>query len=416
MQQICLTEYKQSIEPYALSPQQRDLIAKHIGGIKIEPASGVDNKYYLTPSSKIGVLEIENLVIRIKPKVSIDHLMFLMSYALDPEMWKQFGFNLSETDSIVEAVIPAFLRHLKKVFSRGVLQGYHQRNDSLTTVRGQIRFSDQLRKRFAIPIPIEVTYDEFTEDIPENQLIKAAISRLLQNTIRSKPLRRELRRYLLALDNVSLISFNPQSLPTIKISRLNERYEHALEISKLILRSSSFNDSSGKLRARSFIVDMNQVFEDFIVIALRENLGLTPHSFPQNAKGKRLYLDSVAEIKLEPDISWWRNGKCQFVGDVKYKELNKQARNSDLYQLLAYTTATHLPLGILIYAKDDSIPEIRTESHFIAAADKHLLVYAVDLANPPSEILQQIDQIGRRIKEFDRLTSLKQLQPAMQQA
>jgi 5-methylcytosine-specific restriction enzyme subunit McrC len=415
MQQIYLTEYKQSIEAYALSTQQRDLIAKHIGGIKIEPASGVANKYYLTPSSKIGVLEIENLAIHIKPKVSIDHLMFLMSYALDPKKWKQFGFNLAETDSIVEAVIPAFLRHLKKVFSRGVLKGYRQRNDSLTTVRGQIRFPDQLRKRFGIPIPIEVTYDEFTEDIPENQLIKAAISRLLQNTIRSKPLRRELRRYLLALDNVSLISFNPQSLPTIKISRLNERYEHALEISKLILRSSTFNYSSGKLRARSFIVDMNQVFEDFIVIALRENLGLTPHSFPQNAKGKRLYLDSSSAIKLKPDISWWRTGKCQFVGDVKYKELNKQARNSDLYQLLAYTTATHLPLGILIYAKDDSIPEIRTESHFIAAADKHLLVYAVDLANPPSEILQQIDQIGRHIKGFDRRTSLSQLQPTMQQ-
>lgn len=399
MQQINLTEHKRSIKPYALSTHQRDLISEHISGLQIEPASGEDNKFYLTPSSKVGVLEIEDLAIHIEPKISIDHLMFLMSYSLDPDNWKQFGFNLSETDSILEAIIPAFLMHIRKVFSRGILKGYLSKEDSLTTVRGQIRFSDQIRKRFGLSIPIEVTYDEFTEDILENQLIKAAIDRLLKNRIRSDAMRLELKRYWLALENVSLIPFNPRNLPTVKLTRLNSRYISTLEISKLILRSSTFQHTSGKIEGRSFIVDMNQVFEDFIVIALRENLGLTPYSFPQNAKGKRLYLDSRSAIRLEPDLSWWSKGTCHFVGDVKYKELSKRARSADIYQMLAYTTATQLPLGILIYAKDEAIPEIRDESHYIEAANKRILVYAIDLANTPEVILRQLDKIAIHIKD-----------------
>ena len=421
MQQICLTEYKRSAVPYVLSTHQRDLISQHISGLRIEPASGEDNKFYLTPSSKVGILEVEDLAIQIRPKISIDHLMFLMSYNLDPKNWKELGFNLSVTDSIVEAIIPAFLRHLKNVFSRGVLQGYRQKEDSLTTVRGQIRFPDQIRKRFGILLPVEVTYDEFTEDIVENQLLKAALHRLLQNRIRSGEMRKELQRYLLALDNVSQVSFNPRRLPSVKISRLNKRYEHALAISKLILQSSTFQHVSGAIRARSFIVDMNKIFEDFIVIALRENLGLTSHSFPQNAKRKGLRLDERGVISLEPDISWWSEGTCRFVGDVKYKEFNKHARNADIYQMLAYTTATRLPLGILIYAKDDAIPEVGRESHFIAAANKDIHVYAIDLANSPQGILDQVNQMAQQIKlsyrqsmlpPTQRTTTIQSLQQA----
>jgi 5-methylcytosine-specific restriction enzyme subunit McrC len=46
-------------------------------------------------------------------------------------------------------------------------------------VRGSIRFDERVRKRFGIPLPVEVRFDEFTEDILENRLLKAAL-RLLR--------------------------------------------------------------------------------------------------------------------------------------------------------------------------------------------------------------------------------------------
>ena len=49
--------------------------------------------------------------------------------------------------------------------SHGLLHGHCTEEDALLTVRGRIRLGDQIRRRFGIPLPVEVRYDEFTHDI-----------------------------------------------------------------------------------------------------------------------------------------------------------------------------------------------------------------------------------------------------------
>ncbi|MHB0960427.1 MAG: 5-methylcytosine restriction system specificity protein McrC [Pirellulaceae bacterium] len=140
-------------------------------------------------------------------------------------------------------------------------------------------------------------------------------------------------------------------------TRLNERYWGALELAKLILQASSIELRHGQHQASSFLVDMNQVFEDFVVIALRESLGLNERQFPQNARGRRICLDVASRVVLEPDLSWWQANRCCFVGDVKYKRVNAPGiKHPDLYQLLAYTVATDLPNGLLVYAAGEGEP------------------------------------------------------------
>ena len=39
-------------------------------------------------------------------------------------------------------------------------RGYRTQEDALHAVRGRIRFDDQIRRRFSIPLPIEVRYDD----------------------------------------------------------------------------------------------------------------------------------------------------------------------------------------------------------------------------------------------------------------
>lgn len=50
---------------------------------------------------------------------------------------------------------------------------------------------------------------------------------------------------------------------------------------------------------------MNDVFEDFVVTALREALGLSDRVFRQASKGRNLFLDASQQVRLEPDLSWW---------------------------------------------------------------------------------------------------------------
>jgi len=65
-----------------------------------------------------------------------------------------------------------------------VLQGYRMDDDALTTLRGRWRIGDQIRQRFGTVPPIEVSYDDFTEDIEPNRLLRAAVHRLMRLPVR----------------------------------------------------------------------------------------------------------------------------------------------------------------------------------------------------------------------------------------
>ncbi|MDC0284710.1 McrC family protein, partial [Mariniblastus sp.] len=204
--------------------------------------------------------------------------------------------------------------------------------------------------------------------------------------------------------DVSLVPFDFRNLPDVRFTRLNSRYRAAVNLAKLILRSSSFELHSGKVRATSFLVDMNSVFEDFVVTALRETLGLSQREFPQNAKGKWLRLDEAGQIGLEPDISWWQGNNCCFVGDVKYKRINvKGIKHPDIYQLLSYTIAAGVPEGLLIYAKGEAEPAV----HMIRMASKKLKVIALDLTGKPDEVLAQIRNAADHIKQQKSMKSIQ---------
>src|SRR5262249_42953801 len=146
--------------------------------------------------------------------------------------------------------------------------------DSAMTVRGRFRFAAQVGRRFGVSLPAEVAYDDFTEDIEENRLLKAALTRLLRMSTRRGELRRPLHAFQGLLLNVSSVDYDPRALPVIHFDRLNERYRHALSLAQLVLRSAVLEFHPGALRASGFLVDMSDVFESFVATPLGEALGL----------------------------------------------------------------------------------------------------------------------------------------------
>ena len=113
----------------------------------------------------------------VRPKVPIDRVMFLIAYAMDPTNWQKDP-ELARDDDVLEAIALAFAHRTRQAIQRGLLQGYRREEDALNTVRGRIRFGDQIGRRFGVPLPIEVSFDEYTEDIEKNRLLKTAIHRL----------------------------------------------------------------------------------------------------------------------------------------------------------------------------------------------------------------------------------------------
>jgi 5-methylcytosine-specific restriction enzyme subunit McrC len=396
MRFLSLTEYQTS-GPFPLTQEERDAIRELVPSLTVQPAAGTSDEFLLTPAATIGAVWMDSLSVEIRPKLPIDRVMFLISYVLDPKQWRSLGFHFDRADSLVDAIIPGFVRHLRRAFRRGLLQGYRNEEDSLPTVRGRIRFGDQIRGRLGLMPPLEVAYDEYTEDVLENRLLKAAIARLANRRIRSAAIRQELREFDAALAQVELQSFEPRNLPRVPFTRLNAHYESAIAIAKLILQAASLELRRGRYQGAAFLVDMNQVFESFVVTALREALGLSERAFPSNARGRNLYLDAAYQIRLEPDLSWWLDGKCVFIGDVKYKSVSDSGvKHGDLYQLLAYTMAADVPAGVLVYAEGEGTPHV----HRIPTVQKQLEVVSMHLDGSPAQVLSQITELANRIRQL----------------
>jgi 5-methylcytosine-specific restriction enzyme subunit McrC len=367
--------------------------------LAITPSAGQPGVYDLTAGSYVGVVKLDGCTITIHPKLAIDRLLFLLAYGMNPRDWRNIASRFEQRESLLESIVPGFVYQVRQALRRGVLQGYRVHEEALSTVRGRVRFSDQIRRRYGIAPPVEVRYDEFTEDVLENRLIKTALHRLTRLSIRAAWVRRSLREFDLALERVSLVEFAPNHLPDVGYTRLNERYRPAVELARLILRATSFDLAPGRVGASTFLIDMNGVFEHFVVVALREALRGAGGTLVQGGSGmRRLTLDRAERINLQPDVAWVVSGMPRFVGDVKYKRTEgNRGHNPDLYQVLAYAIATDLPDATLIYAKGEDAPA----EHEVRHVGKRLRVVALDLELEPDGVLAQIETIACQISAPD---------------
>ena len=286
----------------------------------------------------------------------------------------------------------------RRAFSRGLLHGYRTEEEALYTVRGRIRFAEQIRRRFGVPLPVEVRYDEFTDDILENRLVRAATTRLGAMPLRSSEARRGLGWTAGLLDNVSPVEFPRHSVPEVDFDRLNEHYREVVALSRLVLRHSAFESGRGEVRASGFLMNMNDVFQEFVTVALREALGVSESAFCSDRDltgNRRIYLDKARDVKLEPDLTWWVGDDCVFVGDAKYKKVKDESvPNADLYQMLAYVTALDLPGGLLVYAKGDA----DVAEHVVRHSGKRLEVAALDLSGTFDEVLASVSGLADKVR------------------
>ena len=396
MKQIDLREYVTN--DYQLTVDQIDALLREskVLHLAIEPDKGNKGRYNLTPGSTVGALEFDGLSVLIKPKIGIPQLLSLACYAMGVYMPQDNPFDFQKADTLPDVLARNLVSAARRAFGRGLLRGYLTEEEALHTVRGRIRFDEQIRRRYVIPLPVELRFDEFTEDIQANRLVKAAAARLGRMRLHSSEARRGLGWIAAILENVSLLEFR-RRVPEMRFDRLNEHYRHVVGLARLILLHSEFESFRGDARASGFLVDMNVLFQEFVTQALRETLGVSERTLRADKGVDEIALDKEGEVQVFPDLTLWDGRNCMFVGDAKYKDLtDKKARNADLYQLLAYATALDLPGGLLIYAQ--GAPGETT--YQVKNAGKLLMVAALDLSQSIEDILSRVSDIADMVKDL----------------
>lgn len=350
--------------------------------------------YRVEPVGTVGSVRTPAVQLEVRPKgrLGLSRLLFLLGYAGD-QGFRDDSVAAVEHADLWSALAESLAQLADRALSRGVLQGYLMVEESLRTVKGRIRMSDQISRRPGMLVPLEVSYDEFTEDIAENRILRAALERMSQvPRVRPEVLSR-LRQLKGKLDAVTRLQ-SGAPLPQWRPSRMNTRYHAALRLAELILRNASAEAGDGKQQSASFVVDMAKVFEDFVGTALREAMAAYPGEMRlrYNALLNEAVRDSD-RIVVQPGAVHFLGGRPVMVYDAKYKAAADvgASLSGDHYRMLAYCTSLRVPTAWIVYPGAGEIKLRR-----ILNTDIDIVEFPLDLSLPPSEILAAVADLAQQ--------------------
>jgi 5-methylcytosine-specific restriction enzyme subunit McrC len=367
-------------------------IAAAIGSLRIATVipARQPGEYDVSNIRKVGVVVIDGVVVRIKPKTPIQRLFAMLSYARDPDaLWRDDTVGFDRDDDLYSVIAFAFANFLERALQAGPSKGYVEREEALAMVRGRWRITDQLTRRAGQPLPLEISYDDFVEDIPANRILKTAAMRILRFPLLPGPVVTKLRRSLRLLSDVTpLVPGAP--LPPVTADRASKAYRGAIDLARLILANASLEHREGSKIGNGFLVDLWTVFEDFVSSAIQATAQRTDQDVRVQLKSA---LDRRQRVRIAPDLAWVEKGSVTACADVKYKaEHYGQFPNADIYQMAAYCTRFKLTEGHLIYAAGDAEPR-RVE----VINGPVIVQHTLSLNSPFAELLQQVEDLAARI-------------------
>jgi 5-methylcytosine-specific restriction enzyme subunit McrC len=345
----------------------------------------------VSAAAKVGAARIGDIDIYIKPKISIARLLFLAGYAQHAAAWQPDTIPVGEATDLVPAIAQALWRQTERAIHQGLLPGYILVEESSQVLRGRLRETEQLHRHHGLPLPLEIRHDEFTIDIAENRILRTACERMLTVPRVDSEAQHMLRRLLRDFADVTPLS-RGDPMPMWQPTRLNARYHTALRLAELVLRATSIEHEFGSVAVNGFLLDMPGLFEDFVTVALREEL-VAEYGGTVSSQD-RSHFDVAGQVVLFPDIVWKIRGVPVAVIDAKYKaEKPAGYPNADLYQLLAYCTVLGLHTGHLVYAKGHESPA----RHVVRSSGIEIHCHALDLGQESKELLAQVHDLAELI-------------------
>ncbi|MCH2054480.1 McrC family protein [Acinetobacter pittii] len=263
-----------------------------------------------------------------------------------------------------EIFISEFLHEVEYIIKRGVRSDYLRQQGNLLTLRGKLLVSSHLQQNLFRADRFFAEYDEFTNDRPENRLIRTALRKVLFLT--KMPTNQRLARELdFVFSDISASTQIQADIKKIRLDRGMSHYVQALAWARLILNEESPLTGSGQHYAPSLLFPMEAVFEAYVEKHLSLQL---EKGFVLKAQARNQHLVQHNNQKwflLKPDLLVQLKGDTHLVLDTKWKLLDSSKKNgrekyqlsqADFYQLYAY--GHHYLNGtgdiVLIYPKTDN--------------------------------------------------------------
>lgn len=319
-----------------------------------------DRRHDLRARGVVGVLAVPGCTMEILPKIDVGEqegsaqearevrkrLVHMLAVALDLKIETGRMTDLDwQRETLLEILVRIFCDKLTEAVRKGMPRRYTHHEQDLPNLRGSLDVPRQFTRHIANPGRLACRYDELSEDIALNRIMKATIGHLARMSRNATNVQR-LRELAFVYAEVSEVSVPALRWEDVVINRTNSAWRELLGMARLFLRNRYQTTSVGLGQGSALLFEMNALFEEYIGRLVAK--ALAGSEFHVTLQGGRLFcltsLDDEREaFQTRPDILIKRGNQVVHVIDTKWKRIfariddpKQGVSQADVYQMMAY--------------------------------------------------------------------------------
>lgn len=339
----------------------------------------------------------------------ISNIYYMLAYAfkLDKLIEKEQAFGgLESFENIYELFSFMLFMLINKLIKRGFYKNYKSSSDVLSVVKGKININESIKKNTLIKQQLICEYDEFSDNIYLNRIIKTTLLYLIKYNNLSKEIKQKIKKIYLYFDDIDLLDIRTIRWNSIILNKSNKDYKVVINICYMILKELIITQELGEIHYKKFLDDekLSVIFERFVrEYFIKHYPYLKPKIRIMDWNVDNGYPMIEFLPKLKTDINLYYKNKILIIDTkfyaniLKNNQYDKKIISRDNWnQLFAYISnesykKDKIVSGMLLYAQTDE--EIANNS--VTSVMGHIMsIRVIDLRKKFRDIECQLNNIA----------------------
>ncbi len=287
-----------------------------------------DGVYSVRVANAVGVVALPDGVLRVVPKIDIDHFAHLARLAIAKPRTDDGRVAVDSLDALWEVVAHWCVTEVESLVRAGLIADYKAFTEDLQVVRGRPDVRATAGNFMRGRPEVNCTFEEMDLDHPLNRVLRAAMKRIAGDTrIVDMDVRQRASRMDRAMDGIGVLR-----LPDLRVGvdRRTMRYAAAVDLCRRVLSVVGTNIDAGERFGKTFLIPTPGLVEDAVFTVLSRAVA------PVRLTKERRRVSSAPYFSVNPDLVF--DGGL-VTGDVKYKQATGEWNRGEVQQAVLFATA-----------------------------------------------------------------------------
>jgi 5-methylcytosine-specific restriction enzyme subunit McrC len=321
------------------------------------------NKYFTVGYEKItfkqyvGVIQVDGLTIEILPKIDNDRKsetvwqsalieMLRVTRKLKVQQVGEADVNKQQIH-LLDIYFEWFLNEVQLLLHQGLIKQYYKETSNVKALKGKLEFAGHISKNLVHKERFYTTHQVYDKDHLVHQVLYKALD-IVEKCTKGNYLYSKCKTVQLDFPEVKNINVNEATFTKLPKNRKTAPYETALAIARLIILNYAPNVSSGSERMLALLFDMNSLWEEYILVKLKQAVPDGVSVYGQDSK------TFWKNISIRPDIVI-EKGNDKYIIDTKWKNIDDyKPSTNDLRQMYVYNDYWDSKKAMLLYPSNES--------------------------------------------------------------